>query len=48
MGKIVSAVLSGMIGVGLAVGAAYAITTSSTKAPAVNPANTQVVNYGNR
>ncbi len=48
MGKIISIVVSALIGAGLAVGASFGVLTSATKAPSHNPANSQIVNYGNR
>jgi hypothetical protein len=48
MGKIISIVLSAVIGAGLAVAASVGIVTSATKAPSHNPASSQVVDYGNR
>lgn len=43
----VSAVLAGLLGVGLAVGAAYGVAVSQTKAPNTNPASHQIIDYGN-
>ena len=48
MGKIISIAVSAILGAGLAVGASIGIYTSATKAPSHNPANSQVVDYGNR
>jgi hypothetical protein len=48
VGKIISVVVSAVIGAGLAVGASFGILTSATKAPSHNPAGTQIVDYGNR
>lgn len=48
MGKIISIVVSAVLGAGLAVGASVGILSSATKAPNHNPANSQVVDYGNR
>ncbi|HEY7047686.1 MAG TPA: DUF2613 family protein [Jatrophihabitantaceae bacterium] len=48
MGKIISIAVSAVLGAGLAVGASIGILTSATKAPSHNPANSQVVDYGNR
>lgn len=48
MGKLVSAVIAGVVGVLLAVGAAFAVVSSSTAAPSKNPASENVVQYGDR
>jgi hypothetical protein len=48
VGKIISIVVSAVLGGGLAVGASVGILTSATKAPSHNPANSQIVDYGNR
>ncbi|HEY3717739.1 MAG TPA: DUF2613 family protein [Jatrophihabitantaceae bacterium] len=48
MGKIISIVVSAIVGSALAAGASWGILTSATKAPNHNPANSQVVDYGNR
>jgi hypothetical protein len=48
VGKIISIAVSAVLGAGLAVGASIGILTSATKAPSHNPANSQVVDYGNR
>jgi uncharacterized protein DUF2613 len=48
VGKIISIAVSAILGAGLAVGASIGIYTSATKAPSHNPANSQVVDYGNR
>lgn len=48
MAKIISIVISAIVGGGLAVGASLGILTSATKAPSHNPANSQVVDYGQR
>lgn len=48
MVKIISIAVSAILGAGLAVGASIGILTSATKAPSHNPANSQVVDYGNR
>jgi hypothetical protein len=48
VGKIISLVVSAVIGGALAVGASWGILSSATKAPSHNPANSQVVDYGNR
>jgi hypothetical protein len=46
--KIISVAVSAILGAGVAVGASFGILTSATKAPSHNPANSQVVDYGNR
>lgn len=48
MGRIVSIVVSAIIGAALAVGASYGVLSSATKAPSHNPAGSQIVDYGNR
>lgn len=48
MGKIISVVVSAVIGAVLAVAASFGILTSATKAPSHNPAGSQIVNYGSR
>jgi hypothetical protein len=48
VGKIVSIVVSAVIGAALAVGASWGVLSSATKAPSHNPAGTQIVDYGNR
>jgi hypothetical protein len=48
VGKIISIVVSAIVGSALAAGASWGILTSATKAPNHNPANSQVVDYGNR
>lgn len=50
MGKWISAVVSGLLGAGLAVAAAFGVVSSSTAAPNHNPApaNEQTIQYGNR
>ena len=47
MAKVVSAALAGVIGVALAVGAAYGVAVSQTKAPNTNPVSHQIIDYGN-
>lgn len=46
--KLISLIVSGAVGSGLAVFAAWGVITSSTAAPSHNPAGTQVVDYGTR
>jgi len=49
--KWISAIVSGLIGVGLAAVAAYGVISTNTAAPDKNPAgnaNQQVVQYGDR
>jgi len=48
VGRIISVVVSAIIGGALAVGASWGIFSSATKAPSHNPANSQVVDYGKR
>ncbi len=48
MGKTISIVASAVIGAVLAVVAAWGIAAAATKAPSKNPANAQIVNYGQR
>jgi hypothetical protein len=48
VGRIVSIVVSAIIGAALAVGASYGVLSSATKAPSHNPAGSQIVDYGNR
>ena len=48
MSKIISMVVSAVIGAGLAVGASWGVLSSATKAPSHNPANSQIVDYGKR
>jgi len=48
VGKIISIVVSAVIGAALAVGASIGVLTSATKAPSHNPAGSQIVDYGNR
>ena len=45
--KLLSLIVSGVVGAALAVFAAYGVVTTSTAAPDKNPASTQVVDYGN-
>ena len=48
MGKWISLIASGVIGIALAAFAAWGIITTSTAAPSHNPAGTQIVDYGSR
>jgi hypothetical protein len=48
VGKIISVVVSAVIGGALAVGASWGVLSSATKAPSHNPANSQIVDYGKR
>lgn len=48
MGKWISIGVSGVVGVVLATVAAWGIVSANTAAPSHNPANAQVVDYGNR
>jgi hypothetical protein len=48
MGKVISMILSGLVGVALAGFAAYGVVSSSTAAPSKNPAGAQVVDYGQK
>jgi hypothetical protein len=44
--KLISTVLAVIVGAVLAVGAAYGVATSQTKAPNTNPASKQIIDYG--
>jgi hypothetical protein len=44
--KVLSAVIAVVVGAVLAVGAAYGVATSQTKAPNTNPASKQIIDYG--
>jgi hypothetical protein len=46
VGKWISVIVSGVIGVGLAAVAAWGVVSSNTAAPSHNPANVSVVQYG--
>lgn|GEM_PF-4184673 len=48
MGKLLSAVAAGIVGALLAGTAVWGVVSTSTKAPKHNPANVQIVSYGNR
>jgi len=48
VGKIISIVVSAVVGAALAAAASWGVLTSATKAPSHNPANSQIVDYGNR
>ncbi len=48
MGKLISLVLSGVVGATLAAVAAYGVVSSSTAAPSHNPAKAQIVDYGTK
>ncbi|MDQ2839101.1 MAG: hypothetical protein M3Y89_17080 [Actinomycetota bacterium] len=48
MGKLISLVLSAVIGAGLAGVAVAGVVSANTAAPKHNPAAVQIVNYGNR
>jgi hypothetical protein len=48
VGKWISVIVSGVIGVGLAAVAAWGVVSSSTAAPSHNPAKVQVVDYGTK
>ncbi len=48
MGRIISITVSAIVGAALAVGASWGVLSSATKAPSHNPANSQIVDYGNR
>ena len=45
---ILTIVASAIVGAAIAVGAAVGIYSSATTAPSHNPANSQIVDYGNR
>lgn len=46
MGRLISVVVSGVLGAILAALAAYGVVSANTAAPAHNPASHNVVNYG--
>lgn len=48
MGKLIGLILSAVIGAVLAGVAVTGVVSSNTAAPKHNPANTQIVSYGNR
>ncbi|MEO6704041.1 MAG: DUF2613 family protein [Jatrophihabitantaceae bacterium] len=48
MGKLISLVLSAIVGASLAGFAVKGVISSSTAAPKNNPASAQIVDYGNR
>jgi hypothetical protein len=48
VGKLISIVVSAILGVVLAGTAVWGVVSSTTAAPKHNPAATQIVNYGNR
>jgi hypothetical protein len=48
VGTWISAAIAAVVGIALAVLTALGITSSATKAPAHNPASSQVVDYGTR
>ncbi|UQX87132.1 DUF2613 family protein [Jatrophihabitans telluris] len=48
MAKLISLILSGIVGAALAGVAVAGVVSSATAAPKHNPANTQIVDYGNR
>jgi hypothetical protein len=48
VGKLISVVISGIIGALLAATAVWGVVSSSTAAPKHNPAGQQIVTYGNR
>lgn len=48
MKKWISAIVSGVVGVGLAVVAAWGVVSSNTAAPSANPAGNQTVQYGSK
>jgi hypothetical protein len=48
VGKLISVVISGIIGALLAGTAVWGVVSSSTAAPKHNPASQQIVTYGNR
>lgn len=48
MKKLVSVIVSGVVGSALAAFAAYGVVSSSTAAPDKNPAGSQVVDYGQK
>jgi Protein of unknown function (DUF2613) len=48
VGKTISVAVSAVLGAAVAVIAAWAISSTATEAPSKNPANAQIVNYGQR
>lgn len=48
MGKWVSVIASGGVGIVLALVAAWGVVSSNTAAPSHNPANVSVVQYGSK
>lgn len=48
MGRIISIAVSAIVGAALAAGASWGVLSAATKAPSHNPANSQIVDYGNR
>lgn len=48
MGKLISLIISAVVGAGLATAAVMGVVSSSTAAPSHNPASAQIVDYGNR
>ncbi len=48
MGKLISAVVAGLLGALLAGTAVWGVVDSATKAPSKNPASAPIVSYGNR
>jgi hypothetical protein len=44
----IAAAVSGLVGVTLAIVAAWGVITSSTSAPSHNPASSQIIDYGQR
>jgi hypothetical protein len=48
VGKWISVIASGVVGMALAAVAAWGVVSSTTAAPSHNPANAQTVNYGTK
>ena len=48
IGKLISIAVSAVVGLALSGFAAWGIISANTAAPSTNPANAQVVPYGNR
>ena len=48
MAKVISLIISAIIGASLAGVAVAGVVSSSTAAPKTNPASAQIVDYGNR
>jgi hypothetical protein len=46
--KLISLIISAIVGAGLAGVAVAGVVSSTTAAPKTNPANVQIVDYGNR